>query len=401
MTRDALKIPSWTLFDFANSSFAMIMVTFVFPIYFGNFIVNDGHGDLYWGLAMSGSMLLVALLAPALGAIADATRSKKKFLFVFTLIAVLCTASTYFLVPGMVLAGALLFIFANAGFEGGIVFYDAFLPEITTPDKYGRISGYGFAVGYFGSLAAILVNMGLLNSEQYKETFIVTAVMFAVFSIPLFLFVPEHKKERRSESLVTTITNGFRQVRKTISNIRHYPNVWRFLIAFFLYNDAILTVIGFSGRYAKNTLGFTTADLIMLLMMVQIVAVVGSLGFGWYADKRGAKRTIIITLCIWLLVIVGAFFSEDKTSFFVVAGVVGLALGSSQSASRSMMAHLTPKEHTTEFFGFYDGFCGKASAVVGPLIFGVLSDGFGQRPAIISLGVFFLAGLWLVRKVKE
>lgn len=395
------KIASWTLYDFANSSFAMIMVTFVFPIYFGSYIVTDGHGDLYWGLAMSGSMLLVALLAPALGAIADATRSKKLFLFLFTLVAVACTAGTYFLVPGMVLAGILLFVFANAGFEGGIVFYDAFLPEITTPDRYGRISGYGFAVGYFGSLAAILVNMGLLNSEQYKETFLVTAVMFAVFSIPLFLFVPEHTKERNGESLATTIGNGFRQVRKTVSNIRQYPNVWRFLIAFFLYNDAILTVIGFSGRYAKNSLDFTTADLIQLLLMVQLVAVIGSLIFGWYADKRGAKRTIIITLCIWLAVIVGAYFSEDKTSFFIVAGVVGLALGSSQSASRSMMAHLTPKQHTTEFFGFYDGFCGKASAVIGPLIFGVLSDGFGQRPAIVSLGLFFIGGLWLVRGVKE
>lgn len=377
------------------------MVTFVFPIYFGNFIVTDGHGDLYWGIAMSGSMLLVALLAPALGAIADATSSKKKFLFVFTLIAVLCTAGTYFLMPGMVLVGILLFVFANAGFEGGIVFYDAFLPDITTPDKYGRISGYGFAVGYFGSLAAILVNMSFLESEQYKETFLVTAVMFAVFAIPLFLFVPEAKRQANGDSIVTLIKNGFKQVRKTIGNIRRYRNVSIFLLAFFLYNDAILTVIGFSGRYAKNTLGFTTSDLIMLLLMVQLVAVIGSLLFGWYADKRGAKRTIMITLCIWLLVILGTFFSEDKTSFFVVAGVVGLALGSSQSASRSMMAHLTPKEHTTEFFGFYDGFCGKASAVVGPLLFGILSDGFGQRPAIVSLGVFFLAGLWLVRKVKE
>lgn len=395
------KIASWTLFDFANSSFAMIMVTFVYPIYFGNFIVTDGHGDLYWGIAMSTSMLLVALLAPALGAVADATSSKKRFLVFFTLIAVACTVGTYFLVPGMVLAGMLLFIFANAGFEGGIVFYDAFLPEITTPDKYGRLSGYGFAVGYFGSLAAILVNMGLLESEHYKETFLVTALMFGVFSIPLFLFVPVSKRQSTGESLITTITNGFRKVRQTITNIRQYRNVWMFLVAFFLYNDAILTVIGFSGRYAKNSLGFTTADLIQLLLMVQLVAVVGSLIFGHYADKRGAKRTIIITLCIWLAVIVGAYFSEDKTSFFVVAGVVGLALGSSQSASRSMMAHLTPKEHTTEFFGFYDGFCGKASAVVGPLIFGVLSDGFGQRPAIISLGVFFLVGLWLLRKVEE
>ena len=394
-------VAAWSMFDFANSSFAMIMVTFVYPLYFGNHIVNDGHGDFYWGASMSASMLLVALVAPALGAIADATRSKKKFLFAFTLVSVLCTAGTYFLVPGMILAGALLFIFANAGFEGGIVFYDAFLPEISPPEKYGRVSGYGFAVGYFGSLAAILVNMSLLGSERYKETFLVTAVMFAVFSIPLFLFVPEHKRQQTDDSILTTITNGFRQVFKTIGNIRRYRNVSIFLVAFFLYNDAILTVIGFSGRYAKNTLGFETSDLIALLLMVQLIAVVGSLGFGWYSDKHGAKRTIIITLFIWLGVIVGAYFSEDKTSFFIVAAVVGLALGSSQSASRSMMAHLTPSEHTTEFFGFYDGFCGKASAVVGPLIFGVLSDMISQRAAIVSLAAFFVAGLVLMRRVEE
>jgi UMF1 family MFS transporter len=394
-------IAAWTSFDFANSSFAMIMVTFVFPLYYGNHIVNDGHGDLYWGLAMSASMLLVALLAPALGAIADATRSKKLFLFGFTFVSVLCTAGTYFLEPGMILVGAILFILANAGFEGGIVFYDAFLPEIAPPEQYGRVSGYGFAVGYFGSLAAIIANMALLKSEMYKETFLVTAAMFAIFAIPTFIFVPEGTRRKSAGPLLKVIADGFRQVRRTIGHIRRYRALSYFLLAFFLYNDAILTVIGFSGRYAKNTLNFTTSDLITLLMMVQLVAVFGSLIFGWLTDRKGPKLSIVITLFIWIGVVVGAYFSQDATSFYVIAAIVGLALGSSQSASRSLMAKLTPIEHTAEFFGFYDGFCGKASAVIGPFIFGALSDGFGQRPAIVSLGVFFVAGLLLMKRVKE
>src|SRR3954470_1447508 len=155
-------IAAWSLFDFANSSFAMIMVTFVYPLYYAGVIVTDGKGDLYWGIAMSSSMLIVALIAPALGAIADSTRSKKKILFIFTAISVIATAGTYFVQPGMIFLGALLFIIANAGFEGGIVFYDAFLPEISSPEKFGKVSGIGFAVGYLGSLAAIGATMSFL-----------------------------------------------------------------------------------------------------------------------------------------------------------------------------------------------------------------------------------------------
>ena len=154
-------IAAWSLFDFANSSFAMIMVTFVYPLYYANVIVTDGKGDLYWGIAMSSSMLLVALIAPALGAIADSTRSKKRMLFAFTFVSVIATAATFFLQPGMIFLGALLFILGNAGFEGGIVFYDAFLPEISPPEKFGKVSGIGFAVGYIGSLGAIFATKDL------------------------------------------------------------------------------------------------------------------------------------------------------------------------------------------------------------------------------------------------
>ncbi|MDP4230869.1 MAG: MFS transporter [Bacteroidota bacterium] len=392
-------IAGWSLFDFANSSFAMIMVTFVYPLYYANVIVNDGNGDLYWGIAMSSSMLLVALIAPALGAIADSTRSKKKVLFVFTFVAVIATAATYFLQPGMIALGAILFILGNAGFEGGIVFYDAFLPEISPPEKFGKVSGIGFAVGYLGSLAAIVVTKDLLLGGKYPESFLVTAAMFAVFAMPIFLFVPESRHEAEPYSL-RIVKDSFREVIRTMRRIRQYKSLATFLVAFFLYNDAILTVIGFSGLYAKNTLNFETGDLIKLFAMVQTVAIVGSMIFGYITDRTGPRLTIMITLAIWLAVVIGAYLTSSVTSFYVVAAVAGLALGSSQSASRSMMALLTPKEHTAEFFGFYDGFCGKASAVVGPLVFGILSRSFGQRQAIISLGLFFLTGLVMMRKVR-
>lgn len=393
-------VAAWASFDFANSSFAMIMVTFVYPLYFGNVIVTDGHGDLYWGIAMSSSMLLVALLAPALGAIADITRSKKLFLAGCTLLAVLGTAGASLLEPGMIVAGALLFIVANAGFEGGIVFYDAFLPEISPKEQYGRISGYGFATGYVGSLVIILITKDLLLSNQIPQAFLITAVVFALFALPLFLFVPERRKATSSLSK-QVISRSFREVLQTLKNIRKYPSLAWFLLAFFLYNDAILTVIGFSGRYAQNTLKFETGDLIILLMMVQAVAVIGSLFFGHVADKIGPKRTIVITLFVWIAVIIGAYFSSDAISFYIVAAVTGIALGSSQATSRSLMARLTPIEHTAEFFGFYDGFCGKASAVVGPLLFGFLSDSFGQRPAIVSLGILFIVGLIMMQRVQD
>jgi UMF1 family MFS transporter len=392
-------IAAWSSFDFAHTSYSIIMVTFVYPLYFANTIVTNGKGDLYWSIAMSSSMLIVALLGPALGAIADETRSKKKFLLVFTVVPILCTAGAAFLQPGMIFVGMLLFILANAGYEGGTVFYDAFIPEISPPESTGRVSGYGFASGYIGSLATIFATKDLLISGNISASFLVTAGIFSVFAIPLFLFVPE-KKKQSSLSSWSLVKGGFRQVIETIKHIRKYRSLSIFLLAFFLYNDAVLTVVAFSGLYAKNTLHFTTGDLIAMFAMVQTVAIVGSIAFGYVTDKFGPKRTIMITLVIWIGVVVAAYLTSTVTEFYFVAGVAGLALGSSQSASRSMMALLTPIEHTAEFFGFYDGFCGKASAVIGPLIFGALSTVFGQRTAIISLAAFFIVGLVMMRRVR-
>jgi len=393
-------VAAWGSFDFAMSSFSGIMVTFVFPIYFISTIVTDGHGDKYWGFTLSASMLLVALSTPLLGAMADVLRNKKIFLAIFTSVTIFCTVLLYFMQPGMVLLAAALFVLANIGYEGGTVFYDAFLPEITTPSTYGRISGFGYACGYFGSLVILIINKPFFETAP-KFTFFVTAAFYTLFALPIFLWVPE-KRRKENLSLGQLTRRGFGQLLTTFRHIREYKDITRFLTAFFIYNDAILTVILFAGIFAKKTLHFGMSELALWFGMIQIVAVTGSLVFGKFADKHGPKRTITITLFIWIAVVTSAYFTTTGTGFYFVGALAGVSLGSSQAASRSFMALLTPPEHAAEFFGFYDGFCGKASAVIGPVIFGVLSDLFGsQRPAIWAMAAFFITGLILLRRVSE
>jgi UMF1 family MFS transporter len=300
----------------------------------------------------------------------------------------------------------MLFVLANVGFEGGLVFYDAYLPEITSRRSIGRVSGYGYAMGYLGALMILGVCYPFIiggfepeNLPNIKISFLVTAGFFAFFSVPLFVSLRDQKKELPKK--VNFIKEGISRVKYTLTHIRKYPQLVRFLLAFFFYNDGILTIISFSSIYAANTLGFTFQELVIFFITVQTTAILGSVVFGFITDKIGPKRTIVITLLIWIGVIMLTFVTEDKQMFYVVGLLAGISMGSSQSASRSMMARLTPKQHTAEFFGFYDGSFGKASAIVGPWIFGVISTVSGsQRIAVASLLFFFLAGLWLITTVS-
>ena len=406
------RIFSWLLFDFANTSFSVMMVTFAFPLYFKNIICQgEPRGDALWGASVSISMLLVALISPVLGAEADYSGRRKRFLFAFTLISVLSTALLSLAGPGMVLVAAALFILANIGFEGGLVFYDAWLPEITSPRSIGRVSGYGFAMGYLGALAILLLNLPLLskgivpaNIPNLKLSFLIVALFFAVFSAPIFLMLRDTKGSAdvsRRRERGSSFVHSIKEVGYTIRHIMSYPDLARFLLAYFFYNDAILTVIAFSSIYAQNTLGFTTGELITFFMTVQTTAILGSVAFGFITDKIGPKRTIVITLFIWFAVILLAILSATKQTFFMTGLLAGMSMGSSQAASRSLMARLTPKEHVTEFFGFYDGSFGKASAIIGPLVFGVVSAEAGsQKIALASLLVFFGLGLVILTGVR-
>lgn len=396
------QIFSWTLFDFANTAFNVIIITLVFPVFFNETIA--GGNEAYWGRTISASMLVTALVGPLLGSIADATNRKKLFLGFFTLACVIATTCMYFTGDGTLLLAVILLIIANVGFEGGTIFYDAFLPDIASEKNYAKISGYGFAMGYLGSFIILVSILPLITGDNVqtsdvKLTFLIAAGFFAVFSLPLFFFVKEEGKEREVQG--NLILAGYRRLRETLTHLRRYDAVKRFLIAFFVYNDSILTVIIFAGIFAKETLGLATADLVYFFMIVQGSALVGSLVFGWITNSIGARQSIIITLLIWIGIVAAAYLITTKEAFFILGSVAGIALGSSQSSSRTLMALLTPHEKRTEFFGFYDGFFGKASAVMGPLIFGEVSHALGQRPAMLVIGGLFVIGILLVLRVPD
>ena len=400
------RIFIWTLFDFANTSFSVIIVTVIFSKYFTNYVA--GGKQWLWGLAVSISMILSALLSPTLGAIADFSGYRKKFLLFFTLLSVICSMLMFFVTEGLVFLGLVLFILANIGFESGLVFYDAFLPNLTEKKNLGRVSGYGYAMGYLGALVVLLIVMLILpvkTSDSYlffiRLSFVISGAFFLFFSIPLFLFI----KEPRVENPIKTqmIKTGIKRSYSTLKSLfitRQYPSVSRFLLAFFLYNDAILTVIVFASIFAANMLQMSDEQIIYFFIIVQSTAVLGSFIFGIISDHIGPKKTISITLVIWIFVVIGAFLVSNITEFYIVGLLAGLSIGSSQSCSRSLMALLTPKDREAEFFGFYDGLFGKSSAVVGPLVYGIISDLFSGRIAVLALGLFFVGGLIILQKVK-
>ncbi len=411
------EIFAWTLYDFANTSYSVIVVTVVYAIYYKQYIVGDftvalGHwvrnpADFLWGLGGSLSMSLVALSAPLMGAVADYSNRKKLFMLIYTILCIMAMASLYFLEPGMIFQGLILFILGNLGFEGALVFYNGFLPQISRPDNIGKISGYGFAIGYVGSLISLLIALPYATRafahhdlSIMRPTFVWAALFFFVFSLPFFLLVRE-----RTTSIPDKTKNyfkeGYRRTLKTLKQIRKFPEITKFLAAYFIYIDGVNTVIYFSGIYASTTLGFTVEQVIEFFAIVQSSAISGSYVFGYLTDKFGPKKTIMITLILWIAVTVGAFFSYNMVVFYIVGLIAGIAMGSSQSASRALMGRLIPQGMEAEFYGFY-ALMGKFSSILGPLVFGLVSTITGnQRYAISSLLVFFLTGLFLIARVDE
>jgi len=401
------RIVSWALFDFGNTAFSVIIVTVIYSKYFTNIVA--GGQRWVWGLLVCISMIIAAILSPSLGAIADLSRNRKRFLLLFTIISVICTALMYFVGSGDILMGAILFIFANIGFEAGLVFYDAFLPDLTEKKNYGRVSGYGFAAGYLGALIVLLIVLFILPEQsapnyydRIRFSFLISSAFFMVFSIPLFLFVSEPKREVQvSKSLFKEGLSRSFNTFKALFIEKKLPSISRFLISFFLYNDAIITIIVFASIFASNVLHMEDFELIFFFIIIQSTAILGSFIFGIISDHLGPKKTITITLVIWIFVVIGAALVNSVSQFYLIGLLAGLAIGSSQSCSRSLMALLTPKSNEAEYFGFYDGLFGKSSAVIGPLFYGIISDISGEKVATLGLGLFFIAGLIILQKVKE
>ena len=356
-------------------------------------------GDFYWSLGTSIAMIITAIISPVLGAIADYSMGKKRFLLFFTVQCIVFTALLYTVGPGDIFLGLLFFVLANIGFEAGLVFYDAFLPEITAPKNYGRVSGYGFAMGYIGSLATLLVIYPFVQSGNVKITFLIASAFFLVFAAPIFIFLKETRRVNPARESFFHI--GFTRVFSTFKHLKNHKNLALFLLAYFFYIEGVNTIIFFSGNYASTTLHFNETDLLIFFASVQTTAIVGSVLLGILADSLGQKKTIIITLVVWVGTVIFAFYTTTKFNFYIVGFLAGAAMGSCQSTSRSLMSKLTPPDRKTEFFGFYS-FFGKSSAVIGPFVFGLISYKTGnQHFAILSTLFFFIIGLLILLFVDD
>lgn len=410
------EILAWAFYDFANTAYSVIIVTVVYSIYFRDYIVGDfqfnlwglvhNPADFLWGVSGSASMLLVALSAPVLGAVADLSQHKKYFVFVYSMLCIICTTLLYFPQPGMIVESMGLFVLANFGFEGALVFYNGFLPLISNSRNVGKISGYGFALGYVGALFALLIALHFVGDADTQKdstlmapSFIWAAAFFFVFSLPFFFFVHEPKYER-VKNAHNYIIMGFKRALETLKKIRHHKDLSRFLIAYFVYIDGVNTVIFFGALFASDTLGFSMQEVVVFFAILQISAIAGSFYFGGLTDRLGPGPTVKITLVMWVLVTIGAFFSTGIITFYVIGIVAGAAMGAIQAASRALMALFIPRGMEAEFYGFY-ALMGKFSAILGPLVFGTISALTGnQRWAILSISAFFVSGYYFLRKVN-
>ncbi|MEX2224746.1 MAG: MFS transporter [Candidatus Rokuibacteriota bacterium] len=394
-------IAAWTLYDFANSSFAAVVFATIYAAYYAIGVVGnaDGAGDLWWGRVVSVSMALVAVTSPFLGGVADRAGIRRPLFIGFTALAVTATALMSTVEPGMLVWGFVLGVIGTVGYESALVYYNAYLPDLAPASHQGRVSGWGFAVGYAGSIVALLAALPFVKAEAYGGAFLATAVLYATFSLPAFVMLPPAPRGR--VSVLRAAREGGAEVLATARKIWARPDLRRFLGAYFVYEDGVNTVIAFSGIFAAQTLGFPMERLIALYIVVQISALVGALAWARPTDYLGPRRVVTVTLWQWTAIVIAAYFIQTQGQFWVLAVVAGTGLGAVQAASRAFLARLVPKGMEAELFGFYS-LCGKSAAVMGPLLFGGVSHAAGgnQRAGILAVGAFFVIGLVLLSRVK-
>ncbi len=406
---------AWCTFDWANSAFPTVVITFVFAAYFTKAVAADEvTGTSEWAYALSLSALAVAVACPILGAIADKAGRRKPWIGVFSAICVGATAMLWFAAPGpsnvmWVLVFAAL---ANFAFETGMVFYNAMLPSLVPPDKVGRLSGWGWGFGYAGGLTCLVVALLVLvqpdpplfgldkeTFEPVRATALLVAGWFAVFCIPFFVFVPD--EPAGTLPAAEAVRRGLSTLLQTFRRIREHRQIALFLIARMIYTDGLNTMFSVGGIYAAVTFGMSFDEILMFGIALNVTAGIGAFAFGWVDDWIGAKRTILIAVSALTILGAALLVIESKTLFWVVAIPLGLFFGPAQSASRSLMARVAPPHLRTEMFGLY-ALSGKATAFLGPAAFGwVTAITESQRVGLATVLVFFIVGMLLLLPVRD
>ena len=396
------EVWAWAMYDFANSGYATVVITAVFNAYFVSVVAgNAPWATLAWTLALATSYLLIMVTAPALGAYADARAAKKRLLVATTIGCVLFTAALACVGRGDVWLGVVLVIASNFFFGSGENLIAAFLPELARGEALGRVSGWGWSLGYCGglvSLGASLAYVGYAQAagaeatEFVPVTMLITAAIFMLAALPTFFIL----RERAVPVPVAgaAVHQAFARLAVTLRHARRYTDLWRFLVCVVFYQAGIQTVIALAAVYAEQVMGFTTRDTLVLILVVNVTAAVGAFLFGQVQDRIGHVATIVITLLGWIVTVLLAWQTRSVLLFWVVANLVGLCLGSSQSAGRALVGYLSPRERAAEFFGLW-GLAVKLSSIIGPVTYGLMTwvSGGDHRLAMLVTGVFFVIGI--------
>ncbi|MDA9594396.1 MFS transporter [bacterium] len=406
---DKKKVLSWTLYDWANSAFATTVMAGFFPIFFEKYWSNPELVDqstFYLGVSNSAGSLIVAMMAPFLGAVSDTGSTKKKFLFTFAFLGILSTSLLWFVEQGDWQLAAILYAVGAIGFASSNVFYDSLLPSVAKKHEFDLVSSLGYSLGYLGGGVLFIINILMYQNPQWfgipdattaiRLSFVSVAVWWGIFSIPIFLFIPE-PKNKDNVSLLSAISLGWTQLKSTFKEIRKMKIVGLFLLSYWLYMDGVDTIIRMAGKLALS-MGFEASDMLSVLIMVQLIGFPAGLLFNWFSSIITPKKAVLVAIFFYTIATSSAYFMNSRLHFYILAGIIGLFQGGIQAISRSLFARLVPKGKEGEFFGFYN-MLGKFSAVVGPVLLGTVTLVTGNaRMGLFALVILFIGGgLLLIR----
>ena len=396
------EVWGWAMYDFANSGYTTVVITAVFNAYFVSVVAGNAHWATFaWTAALSLSYLLIMLTGPLVGAYADAHAAKKKLLVITTTGCVIGTALLALATPGQLALACLLIVFSNFFYGTGENVVAAFLPELATGKALGRVSSWGWSLGYLGGLVSLglcLVyvtwaqGQGQGATQFVPVTMLITAAMFALASLPTFLFLRE--RARPQKTVAGLYSQAFRRVGETLRQASRYRDLARFLVCIVLYQSGVSAVVALAAIYAEQAMKFTTQQTLMLILVVNVTASIGALAFGFLQDRIGHIRAIALTLAGWCAMVLIAWSSTTAASFWLAANIAGVCMGASQSAGRALVGLLSPASRRAEFFGLW-GFAVKLASILGPLTYGVVTwvTGSDHRLAMLITGTFFVLGL--------
>ena len=399
------EVWGWMMFDFANSGYTTVVITAVFNAYFVAVVAGKAvWATLAWTSALSISYALIVVTAPLIGAYADAHAAKKRLLAITTIGCVAATAALSLVGPGDLALGIALLVVSNFFFGTGENLIAAFLPELAKSSALGKVSGRGWALGYIGGLLSLGASLayvtwaqaqGQSSAQFVPVAMLITALLFAVSTLPTFLYLREHAAPRKLAG--GAYASAFTRTRETLRDAGRYRDLKRFLVCIVFYQGGVQAVITLAAIYAEQAMKFSTQQTIMLILVVNLTASIGALAFGHIQDKLGHVRTLAITLAGWCVMVLLAWRAEGPAMFWIAANLAGICLGASQSAGRALVGYMTPPDRRAEFFGLW-GLAVKLSSILGPITYGLVSwiSGGDHRLAILITGGYFVIGLALL-----